>query len=183
MRTKPIGGWRNITLKGFLVIILLLLLFTPPTQALTTLYLRDNNASEPMPNVNQSSDFITHNYAASIASYSNPAQMNITAGAANTENSATLTEPKASHYTHLGSWVSDPLDGQSIDGTVTIALCLNESDAAVNMNPRVMIYRWITSDVKGENLLSLTTSGTEAPTSWPTSPSTYFSRVTESLLK
>src|SRR5690606_6782252 len=66
---------------------------------------------------------------------------------------------------------------QTINGTVTIGLNVQEYDAKANMNPRIMIYRWTAADAKGENLLALTTSGIEAPATWPSAPTTYFTSV------
>ena len=165
------------TVRTLLAILLLVVLLIPAVQAATNLYLRHNNALEPMPNVKQSSDTITHDYATSSATYTNPANMTITPGSANVENSAALTEPKASHFTHLGSWISDPLAAQTVSGTITIPLSVYESDAVLDMNPRVTIYRWTSFDTKGENLLELTTSATEAPASWPSTPVIYFNAV------
>ncbi len=58
---------------------LLFVLIVPAAQAATTLYLRDTIAIEPMPNVKQSSDTITHDYASTIATYANPAALTFTA--------------------------------------------------------------------------------------------------------
>ncbi|HNB03125.1 MAG TPA: hypothetical protein PLV88_02425, partial [Methanoregulaceae archaeon] len=146
-----------------LIVILFAVVLVSAAEAATTLYLRDTAASEPMPNAKQSGDTIVHDYATSVATYANPALMTTTAGTVSGQNAATLNEPGANHYTHLGSWISDPVAAQTVSGTVTIGLNVQEYDAKANMNPRIMIYRWTAEDVKGENLLALTTSGTEAP--------------------
>ena len=160
-----------------LIVILFAVVLVSAAEAATTLYLRDTAASEPMPNAKQSGDTIVHDYATSVATYANPALMTTTAGTVSGQNAATLNEPGANHYTHLGSWISDPVAAQTVSGTVTIGLNVQEYDAKANMNPRIMIYRWTAEDVKGENLLALTTSGTEAPATWPSSPTTYFTSV------
>lgn len=140
----------------------------------TRLRLRNIAASEPMPNVKQSADAINRDVATVIATYANPADMLVTAGAATQGNSSTAAEPGAAHYTHYGSFISPKLAAQNVAGTVTIALVMAEGNIAANANPRVKIYKWLAGDAFGSDLLALTTSATECPAAFPAAPVVYF---------
>lgn len=132
----------------------------------TKLYLNSASATGAVPNAKQSADTINRDVASSYATYAVPAKMTITAGGNNRLNETTAAEPGSAHYTHYGTWVSDQLAAQTVSGTVTIALSLNEGNSLANANPRVKIYKWLANDTFGSDLLALTTSGTEAPSTY-----------------
>lgn len=143
----------------------------------TRLRLRALADSEPMPNAKQSADAINRDVATSIATYANPAKMLTDIGSGTSENSSTVAEPGAAHYTHYGSWISKALVAQTVSGTVTIALVMAEGNALANANPRIKIYKWLANDTFGSDLLALVTSGTEIPAAFPAAPVTYFNAV------
>src|SRR5512137_866456 len=142
----------------------------------TVLYLNSADATGVVPNAKQSADTIDRDVASSYATYAAPAKMTTTAGGNNRTNESTASEPGSAHYTHYGSWVSEPLNAHSwTSWTVTIGLVMNEGNNLANANPRVKIYKWLANDTFGSDILALTTSGTEAPNAYPASPVTYFS--------
>lgn len=126
----------------------------------TTFYLLRDEAPLPHPVTKQSSDTTTHDYATLYASYARPGLLSTTAGSQPTFIYKGYAEPGYPHYTHLGTFVSDPLPAQVLSGTVTIDLCVLESISDLNIFPRVTIYTWRADNTYGTEILALTTSGT-----------------------
>jgi hypothetical protein len=127
----------------------------------TTLYLRDTLAPLPHPIEKQSSDTIKSG-TAEYAMYTAPCLLSSVAGTNGVSNTDTDIEPGVAHYHHLGTWVSAPLDAQTISGTITIQLGIHESAVGTNSNPRVKIYKWLANGTFGSDLLALTTSAIES---------------------
>ena len=140
----------------------------------TTFYLRHTTATGVVPNAKQSADTITNDFASSIATYADPADMTTAAGSTNSVNTGTGTGGETQHYSHYGTWVSPALGTQTISGTVTIGLSMVEGNAKQNNNPRVKIYRWLADDTKGTDLL-LATSATEVANTTTYALDTYWS--------
>ena len=143
----------------------------------TKYYLLADSATGAVPNAKQSADTITHDVAASYATYAVPAKLSITAGAADTENSASVGGYTAAHNTHYGSWISDPLAAQTISGTITIALAMAQGNNKSANFARVKVYKWLANDTFGSDLLALTTCGTEILAAFPSAPATFFAAV------
>jgi len=160
----------NIKIPIFILLVSLLLV---GTASATTFYLRDIPATGVVPNAKQSADTITDDFATTNATYAAPAQMLETAGSGTFSNTGTGTSTADLHYTHYGTWVTNALAAQTVDGTVTIGLSMLETNAKQNLFPRVKIYRWYANDTYASDLLALTDSGTEVGTT--ASLVTYFS--------
>jgi hypothetical protein len=144
---------------------------------MTRFYLNSDTAAGAVPNAKQSADTILDDVATSYATYANPARMSSAAGSNNSENDAAGTGQSTLHYTHYGTWVSDPLAAQTVSGTVTISLVMSQGNAKQNNFPRVKIYKWLANDTFGSDLLALTDSATELLADYPSAPVTYFSSV------
>lgn len=142
-------------------IFLIALLLLVGTASATTYYLRDIPATGVVPNAKQSADTITDDFATTNATYAAPAKMLETDGSGTFSNSGTGTSTADLHYSHYGTWVSDPVAAQEISGTVTIGLSMLETRAKQNNMPRVKIYRWYANDTYASDLLALIASGTE----------------------
>jgi hypothetical protein len=162
------------------ILFLSLLLLIGTASAVTQLYLTPYNASEPMPNVKQSADTIQRDVATSTSTYLQPGVMSATVTSiqgVSTTAESTVAEAGATHYSHYGSWISNPLAEQWVNGTVTVALVMRESSSSANVNPRLKIYKWYANDTKGEELRAIGNSATEVPTSYPAAPVVYFNAV------
>lgn len=168
-----------ITMKRYLIILFLMMLIGTASAA-STLYLMPLNASEPMPNVKQSADTIHRDVATSKATYLVPGVMSETVSAIMaipTTAESTAAEAGAVHYTHYGTWISNPLATQWVNGTVTVNLSMRESSSSANVNPRLKIYKWYANDTKGAELRAIGNSATEVGTSYPATPVRYFNAV------
>lgn len=138
------------------------------------------NASEPVPNVKQSEDAIHRDVAVTNATYAVPGVMsaNVTSQQVRpVTQESTVAEAGKAHYTHYGTWVTNPLAEQWVNGTVTVALCMREGSTSANANPRMKLYRWFANDTKGEDLRAMANSTTEIPTAYPANPVVYFNAL------
>lgn len=163
-----------------LIFFLALLLLIGSASAITQLYLTPYNASEPMPNAKQSADAIHRDVANLKATYAQPGVMSAnvsTIQGISTTNENTVAEPGSGHYTHYGSWISNPLAEQWVNGTVTVALVMRENNNGANVNPRLKIYKWNADDTFGGDLRVTSNSSTEVPTTYPAAPVVYFNAV------
>jgi hypothetical protein len=165
--------------KKWIVIISLFLLIGTAS-ATTQLFFLPINASEPVPNIKQSADIINRDVAGNKASYANPGVMSATVSSVqgiSTTSATTANEPGATHYTHYGSWASNPLAEQWVNGTVTIGLVMREGANQQNANPRLKIYKWFANDTYGGELRTIGNSATEIPAAYPSNPVVYFNAV------
>jgi hypothetical protein len=163
-----------------LIILISLLLLISTASAVTQLYLTPYNASEPMPNAKQSADIIHRDVATSKATYLQPGVMSATVTSiqgVSTTAESTAAEAGKTHYSHYGTWISNPLDKQWVNGTATVALVMRESSSSANVNPRLKIYKWYANDTFGGDLRVMGNSSTEVPTSYPAAPVVYFNAV------
>jgi hypothetical protein len=167
-------------MKKLLITLVLLLLIVGTASAVTQLFLLPFNASEPMPNEKQSADIIQRDVATTKASYLQPGVMSATVSSVqgiSTTAESTKTEAGATHYTHYGTWITNPLAEQWVNGTVTIGLVMREQNTGANVNPRLKIYKWYANDTKGAELRTVGNSATEVPAAYPAAPVTYFNAV------
>jgi hypothetical protein len=163
-----------------LIILISLLFLIGTASAVTQLYLTPYNASEPMPNAKQSADIIHRDVATSKATYLQPGVMSATVSSiqgVSTTAESTAAEAGKTHYSHYGTWISNPLAEQWVNGTVTVALVMRESSTSANVNPRLKIYKWYANDTYGGDLRVMGNSSTEVPTSYPAAPVVYFNAV------
>jgi len=149
----------------------------------TRLYLHPTAASEPKPNVKQSTTSITQWLVSTqgggqdSASGIYPLEMDTTAGTSYYTVGSSLTEPGSTHYTWVKAWVSPALNAQTISGTFTFVADFAEGNNAQNMMPRIYIYVWKSDDsgIRG-TLYANSNSATEADTSQATLQ-TFFNAV------
>jgi hypothetical protein len=163
-----------------LIILISLLLLIGTASAVTQLYLTPYNASEPMPNAKQSADTIHRDVATSKATYLQPGVMSATVTSiqgVSTTAESTVAEAGVRHYTHYGTWISNPLAEQWVNGTVTVALVMRESSSSANVNPRLKIYKWNANDTYASDLRVMGNSTTEVPTTYPANPVVYFNAL------
>src|SRR5512146_1520349 len=143
----------------------------------TTFYFRRIAATGVMPNAKQSGDTINRDVATTYATYAAPCDMLTTAGTVSEqqENSSTANEPGVDpHYTHYGTFITPPLEAQTVSGTITFGACMAEGAVAVNGFPRIHIYKWLANDTKGSDLLGpYTTTESEMPGSYGGSTRVY----------
>jgi len=150
--------------------------------AVTILYLRETTATGSVPHVKQDTFTILHDYASTSATYAAPNDMLPEAGSANVQNSAAYAETAGIHQSHGGSFISPPLAAQTLSGTFEDVLCVYESNAKCDFNPRIYLYVWHANNTRGNTLFVGYSSG-EAPTSWPALPTNYgWGTITETVL-
>lgn len=160
-----------------LLLFLGLILLVSCASAASTLYLLNISAKEPIPNAKQSTDTIHRDLATIYATYANPGVMSELQGSIPTTTQSTVAEAGAAHYTHYGTWVSNPLASQWVNGTATVYLSMYESSNSANVLPRLKLYKWFANDTKGAELRTIGNSATEVGTSYPVTPVRYFNAV------
>ncbi|MDP2105107.1 MAG: hypothetical protein Q8J76_03845, partial [Desulfobulbaceae bacterium] len=132
----------------------------------TNLYFRNTVATEPKPNVKQSTTTISQyvgDSAEKITSFDMLTDMGTTAYHFINYGQ---TEPGATHYAWYKSWISPPLNAQTISGTLTFIADFIEGAAAHNLMPRIFVYVWKADDSGIRGILyPNTNSSVEANTS------------------
>lgn len=131
----------------------------------TRFYLTRLPAATPKPTSKQSSDTVFSDCATVYATTLNPCLLSVTQGTIPTLNYGIDWEPGAPHYNRFGTWVSDPLPAQTLSGTVTLGLCMNEIAANYNRFARIKVYLWKANNSFGSDILALTDSTTECEVS------------------
>ncbi|MDP2106507.1 MAG: hypothetical protein Q8J76_10985 [Desulfobulbaceae bacterium] len=132
----------------------------------TNLYFRNTTAAEPKPNVKQSTTPITQWVGDSAAAIT--AKDMLTAIGDTTYHfvNYSQTEPGATHYAWFKSWISPPLNAQTISGTLSFIADFIEGAAAHNLMPRIFVYVWKADDSGIRGILyPNTNSAVEADTS------------------